>query len=190
MNNIHPTAIIFDNVEIGDNNIIGAYCVIGGPLLRDDKDLCNGKIIIGNNNYFESFIYVESPHISKETRFGDSNKIFSGCFISHDVQIHNRVFITPGCVIAGTVTIQDKVNLGIGTKVIERLTIGMGARTGAGAVVIRDVLPYDTVVGNPTRSIGLNTKNLKKKVAQKSGMTKLIYILLMQLWKLFYKLIK
>ena len=30
-NFIHPTAIIGDNVELGDNNYIGAYCIIGDP---------------------------------------------------------------------------------------------------------------------------------------------------------------
>ena len=29
-NEIHETAIIFPNVKIGKNNIIGAYSVIGG----------------------------------------------------------------------------------------------------------------------------------------------------------------
>lgn len=30
-NFIHPTAIIYEDVEIGDNNYIGAYCIIGAP---------------------------------------------------------------------------------------------------------------------------------------------------------------
>jgi acetyltransferase-like isoleucine patch superfamily enzyme len=30
-NFIHPTAIIGKNVVLGDNNYIGAYCIIGDP---------------------------------------------------------------------------------------------------------------------------------------------------------------
>ena len=58
MNNIHKTAIIGKNVVLGDNNIIGAYCVIGGPYWCEEKDLCNGKVYIGNNNTIDHHVFI------------------------------------------------------------------------------------------------------------------------------------
>ena len=50
-NFIHPTAIIGDNVILGDNNYIGAYCIIGDQAEHKKYWLQpKGKVIIGNGN--------------------------------------------------------------------------------------------------------------------------------------------
>lgn len=51
-NYIHPTAIVSADVEIGDNNRFGPYCVIGGM---------GSPVKIGSNNYFGAFVLVGSP---------------------------------------------------------------------------------------------------------------------------------
>ncbi len=51
-------------------------------------------------------------------------------------------------------TIGDRVSLGVDSMLVAPVTIGDGARTGAGAVVTRDVAPGKTVVGMPARPIG------------------------------------
>jgi len=162
MNHIHPTAIIGNNVELGSDNIIGAYCVIGGPYWSANKDLCNGKVYIGNNNTIVHSVIILSPFRTDKTVIGDWNEIYSQNFIGHDVKIGNHVIMTAGCRIAGVVTIEDYVNLGIGTKIHQRKIIGQGAMLGMGCVVNRDILPYDKVVGVPARSIGYNTVGMER----------------------------
>jgi len=162
MNQIHPTAIIGDNVELGDNNIIGAYCVIGGPYWTANKDKYNGKVYIGNNNTIVHHVIILSPFRTKETRIGNWNEIYSQNFIGHDTQIGNHILMTAACRLAGVVTIQDYVNLGIGTKIHQRLVIGEGAMLGMGCVVVRDVSPYDKVAGIPAKSLGLNYVGIKR----------------------------
>ena len=46
-------------------------------------------------------------------------------------------------------TVQDNVTIGSGAKLLGPITIGHGAKIGANAVVIHDVPPNSTVVGNP-----------------------------------------
>jgi serine O-acetyltransferase len=46
-------------------------------------------------------------------------------------------------------TVQDNVTIGSGAKLLGPITIGHGAKVGANAVVIHDVPPNSTVVGNP-----------------------------------------
>lgn len=49
--------------------------------------------------------------------------------------------------------IEDDVTIGPNVCIIGDITIGKGAVIGAGAVVVKDVLPYDIVAGNPAKSI-------------------------------------
>jgi len=46
-------------------------------------------------------------------------------------------------------TVEDNVTIGSGAKLLGPITIGHGARIGANTVVITDVPPNTTVVGNP-----------------------------------------
>ena len=47
------------------------------------------------------------------------------------------------------------VLLGAGAKVLGNITVGEGAKVGAGSIVLEDVPPYTTVVGNPARVVGV-----------------------------------
>ena len=55
--------------------------------------------------------------------------------------------------------IGDRAFLGVDTMLRAPVTIGEGARTGAGAVVTRDVAPGKTVVGMPARPIELRRRH-------------------------------
>jgi len=51
-NIIHPTAVVAHDVEIGENNRIGPYSIIGGM---------GCKVSIGSNNYFGAYNLIGSP---------------------------------------------------------------------------------------------------------------------------------
>jgi serine O-acetyltransferase len=80
--------------------------------------------------------------------------------LGHRVQIHQNVTLSARTWIGSEhyIVIEDDVMIGAGAVVITRenqgLRIGRGAKVGANAVVTRDVLPDDTVVGVPARSLG------------------------------------
>ncbi|MGH2840758.1 MAG: serine O-acetyltransferase, partial [Solirubrobacteraceae bacterium] len=46
-------------------------------------------------------------------------------------------------------TLEDNVTVGAGAKLLGAITVGHGAKVGANSVVINDVPPNSTVVGNP-----------------------------------------
>ena len=50
--------------------------------------------------------------------------------------------------------IGDGVLIGAGTKVLGNIRIGEGAKIGAGSVVLKEVPPKTTAVGNPARLVG------------------------------------
>src|ERR1700759_915037 len=91
--------------------------------------------------------------------------IGSGLFIDHGAgvvigetaDIGDDVTLYQGVTLGGTgfatgkrhPTVQDNVTIGSGAKLLGPITVGHGAKIGANSVVITDVPPNSTVVGNP-----------------------------------------
>lgn len=84
-----------------------------------------------------------------------------GIIISGDVILGKNVTVFQGVTIgskrdgrnAGTPTIEDDVCIFPNAVVIGRITIGAGAIIGPGAVVVNDVPPGVTMIGNPARPL-------------------------------------
>lgn len=57
-------------------------------------------------------------------------------------------------------TIEDNVVVGAGAKVLGPFTVGEGAKIGASAVVLKEVPPFSTVVGNPGRVVRQNNQKV------------------------------
>src|ERR1700685_3128220 len=81
----------------------------------------------------------------------------AGVVIGETADIGDDVTLYQGVTLGGTgfatgkrhPTVQDNVTIGSGAKLLGPITIGHGAKIGANSVVITDVPPHSTVVGNP-----------------------------------------
>jgi serine O-acetyltransferase len=81
----------------------------------------------------------------------------SGVVIGETAEIGDRVTLYQGVTLGGTgfargkrhPTVEDDVTIGSGAKLLGPVTVGHGAKVGANTVVIEDVPPNSTVVGNP-----------------------------------------
>lgn len=76
--------------------------------------------------------------------------------IADDVSIFQNVTLGGTGKISGNrhPHIARGVLIGAGAKVIGNITVGEGGRIGAGSIVLNDVPPHITVVGNPARPVG------------------------------------
>ena len=80
-----------------------------------------------------------------------------GVVIGETAEIGDDVTLYQGVTLGGTgfatgkrhPTVQDNVTIGSGAKLLGPITVGHGSKIGANSVVIHEVPPNSTVVGNP-----------------------------------------
>ncbi|MFW0778057.1 MAG: Gfo/Idh/MocA family oxidoreductase [Rickettsiales bacterium] len=149
---IHPTAVVDDDVEIGDGTKIWHFSHIL-------SDVHIGKeVIIGQN-------VMAGPKVS----IGDDCKIQNNVSLYKGVHLEEGVFCGPSCVFTNVNTPRAQIerkdeflptNVGRGATIGANATIVCGndigaySLIGAGAVVTKEVLPHALVVGNPAKQIG------------------------------------
>lgn len=138
-------------VTIGHNSI-GSGTVIQGT----------GRLSIGKNTFFGEYCIVgcnaeitigQDVMIAQAVTIRDTDHAFERT----DIPM-NQQGITTAPILIG-----DDVWIGHGAAVLKGVTIGNGAIIAAGAVVNRDVAPYDIVGGVPARVIGNRKSNTESQ---------------------------
>lgn len=66
-------------------------------------------------------------------------------------------------------TLGDRVVIGAGAQVLGPITVGAGAKVGSNAVVVKDVPPGATAVGNPARIIDTEQAQKREEKAGQMG---------------------
>jgi serine O-acetyltransferase len=114
---------------------------------------------------------VTGIEIHPAARIGDDFFIDhgSGVVIGETAEIGDRVTLFQGVTLGGTgfargkrhPTVEDDVTIGSGAKLLGPVTVGHGAKVGANTVVIEDVPPRSTVVGNPGHPVRVEGRKVE-----------------------------
>jgi acetyltransferase-like isoleucine patch superfamily enzyme len=108
--NIDATAIIHPSVKIGDNVLIGAFCIIGQPSqgkqpgeeetsIGDNAVIRSHTVIYASNKIGHTFNTGHHVVIRENNRIGNNVSIGTQTCIEHhiqiddDVRIHSQVFV-------------------------------------------------------------------------------------------------
>lgn len=181
MNEIHSTAIIGSNVQIGKGNKILPYTVIYGPTTIGDDNIIGPHVIIGTpgqdtrNKYYDSsdsrieigsrniireFTAIQKPCYEDLTFIGNDVFLMQSVHIPHDCHIYDGVVITPMCVLAGITRILEGATLGMGATVNQYTVIGQHSIVATGAAAMKDLKPFSKFV--PNRPLSVNSYLVKK----------------------------
>jgi len=75
------------------------------------------------------------------------------CTIGHEARLGRGCVLNPTVNISGGVSLEEGVLVGTGAQILQYVKVGKGATIGAGAVVTKDVLCGETVVGVPAKPL-------------------------------------
>ena len=166
-NRIGPYSIIIGNVEIGDNNTFHSFTSIGNePEHKEFFNKPNKGTIIGNNNIFREYVTVNSGCF-EPTKVGNSNLFLRGSHVGHDTQIKNNCTISCNVLIGGHSKINNNVNMGLGSICHQFTEIAPYSMIGMGAIITKKVKPtcFGVFVGNPAYLLKENSF-LKNKLSE------------------------
>lgn len=153
---IGPHSTILSGVEIGDNTVIGANCVIGedGFHVFDDMHgikriaIHDGWVKIGKNVEIHASVVVDKGFMGRDTVIGDECKLDEHVHIAHRAHIGCCTVIAGGADLAGSTNIGQNVWVGPQSIVSNRVSVGDNARINIGSVVIKNVKDNAIVSGN------------------------------------------
>jgi len=148
---VGPHAVIFYDVEIGEETLIG-----DGASIREQ---CR----VGSHCIISRYVTVNyNTRIGNRTRIMDLTHITGNCVIGDDVFIsvlvstaNDNEMVTrryeEGKVVGPR--IGNRVSVGEGACILPGVSVGDGALVGAGSVVTKDVEPMALVIGVPARFV-------------------------------------
>jgi len=156
-NDIHPTAIIYEGVEIGEGNTIGPYCIIGAPAEWKGNDKQTGRVYIGNGNVITGLVTIDSG-VNNRTIIGNNCYIMKHAHIGHDAIVHSHVTVSCGAKIGGHALIGNNVNIGLNAVIHQKCEIPEGCMIGASAFVgKKSILKCNhKYAGVPIKELGIN----------------------------------
>ena len=155
---IHPTAIIFDGVTIGDDCYIGPFCIIGGPPEHADCDPLKewGGVIIGNGCRLYGHNTVDSG-MKLHTMIGDRCILMKGAHVGHDAFIYHDVTLSCGARIGGHSSIGEYSVIGLNATIHQFTHLVTGTMVGASAFVKGQWdKQWRILAGVPAKDIGEN----------------------------------
>lgn len=148
---IGPHAVIFYDVEVGAETLIG-----DGASIREQ---CR----IGSRCIISRYVTINyNSTIGDHTRIMDLTHITGNCHVGSDVFISVLVSTTnDNEMVSRTYSeaknigphIGDRVSIGASASLLPGVRIGEGALVGAGSVVTKDVDPNTLVVGVPAKFV-------------------------------------
>lgn len=176
-------AVIGEHVEIGEETTIGAHAVITGHTrigcrnrvfhhvslgeVPQDKKYAGEptRLEIGDDNVIREFctFNIGTAQDLGYTRLGDRNWVMSYVHLAHDCVVANDTILANCVQLAGHVAIGDFAVLGGFTGVHQFCRVGAHAITGVGSVVLADVPPFVTAMGNTAQPHGVNSEGLKRR---------------------------
>jgi UDP-N-acetylglucosamine acyltransferase len=151
--------------RVGRNNRI-FHSVSLGEIPQDKKyDGEDTALEIGDGNTIREFctFNVGTAQDKNVTRIGDHNWFMAYVHVAHDCHVGSHTTFANCTQLAGHVDVGDYAVLGGFTGVHQFCRVGAHAITGVGSVVLADVPPFVTAMGNTAKPHGINTEGLRRR---------------------------
>jgi UDP-N-acetylglucosamine acyltransferase len=156
--------VIQGHTEIGSENVIYPFAVIGGT--SQDKKF-RGEVSyvrIGDRNQLREYVTVNrGTEPGSATTIGSDCHLLAYVHIAHDCHIGDKVVMSNLTQLAGHCIVGDGANLAGMVGVHQFVRIGRYAFIGGRSKILKDCPPFMLVEGNPAIVRGLNRVGLKRQ---------------------------
>jgi UDP-N-acetylglucosamine acyltransferase len=157
--------VIDGSTELGEDNVVNAFAVLGGPPQHTAYKGEDTKLIIGDRNVIREHATMNLGTVrgGGVTRVGSDGFYMIESHVGHDCVVGDSVILTKQATLGGHCEIGDFVIVG-GLAAVHQFTrVGRHAMIGGLAAVVKDVIPYGSVWGNHAHLEGLNLVGLKRR---------------------------
>lgn len=103
-------------------------------------------------------VVMPGAYINAGATIGGHCIINTGAIVEHDSNVGDYAHISPNATLTADVSVGEGVHIGASTTVIPGIEIGSWSIIGAGSSVIRQIPPFSTAVGCPTRIVSKQGK--------------------------------
>jgi UDP-2-acetamido-3-amino-2,3-dideoxy-glucuronate N-acetyltransferase len=148
----HKTSVIDPDCTIGEGTNIWHFshimsnCILGKNCNLGQNVVISPEVILGNNVKVQNNVSVYTGVICEDDVFLGPSMVFTNIINPRSaIKRKNQYKKTH---------VKKGASIGANATIICGIDIGEYALIGAGSVVVKDVLPYALVVGNPSRQIG------------------------------------
>jgi UDP-N-acetylglucosamine acyltransferase len=159
---------------VGEDNVFFPYSSIGVASQDLKYKGERAETRIGHRNRIREFVTIHRGTAGGGlvTSIGSDNLLMAYTHVAHDVRIGDHVILANGAQLAGHVAVGDWVDISPFAGVHQFCRIGRHAFIGPYSVVIQDVMPFSTTVGEReihvfgANKIGLERRGFKTPVIE------------------------
>lgn len=158
MPQIHPTADVSPNAQIGEGVTVWQYaqvredCVIGKNVIIGRGVYIGNGVKIGTNSKIQNYALVYEPAILEEGVFIGPGAILTNDEFPRAINPNSSQKNSSDWNSVG-VTIREGASIGAGSICIAPVEIGAWALVAAGSTVTKDVPAFALMVGSPARRV-------------------------------------
>ncbi|MEM1086110.1 MAG: acyl-ACP--UDP-N-acetylglucosamine O-acyltransferase [Pseudomonadota bacterium] len=163
---IHPKAMVLGRSTLGHKVQVHPGAVIGGPpQVLGYQESEESRLEVGDGTILREHVtlHTGSPEHGGLTKVGRECFFMAHTHAAHDCVIGDKNVIANNTHIGGHVTTGEQVWMGGACAVHQFCRIGDHAFVGGGSILVADVIPFGSVVGNHAHLAGLNVVGLKRR---------------------------
>lgn len=163
---VYPKGMVTGRSTLGEQVEVHPGAILGGPpQVLGYKDSSESRLTVGAHTILREHVtlHTGSPEHGGVTQIGSECLFMAHTHAAHDCVIGDKCVIANNTHIGGHVTVGYQVWFGGAVAVHQFCRVGDHAFVGGGSILVADVIPYGSVVGNHAHLAGLNIVGLKRR---------------------------
>lgn len=166
---VHPTAVVDDNVEIGEGTSIWHFSHIQPGVKIGSKCTLGQNVNVANNVVIGNFCKIQN-NVSVYEGVTLEDYVFCGPSMVFTNILNPRCkYPQRGSEFYTNTLVKEGASIGANATIVCGTTLGKHCFVGAGSVVTKDIPDFALAVGNPAKIIGWVSEAGKRLSFDKDG---------------------